>query len=54
MIASEGERGVLENVNRKAIAAEAMFAQLVSLINNELKIEQFEQHTKAELVPDWI
>ena len=38
MIASEGERGVLSNLNRKADAAAQMFEKLVALINNELRI----------------
>jgi hypothetical protein len=54
VIASEGEAGVLSNMNRKAIAADAMFAQLVSLINNELRIEQVNTFTQKEEIPTWL
>lgn len=54
VIASEGEQGVLSNLNRKALAAEAMFAKLVELINNELIIER--QTTSAIKInkPSWL
>lgn len=54
VIASEGERGVLSNLNRKADAAETMFTKLVKLINNELRIEQKNNHTKQEIIPSWL
>lgn len=54
IVTSEGEAGVLANLTRKAEAAERMFAKLVELINNELRIEQTNTHTKKETVPDWL
>ena len=54
VIASEGEAGVLSNMNRKAAQAEEMFSQLVSLINNELRIEQKNKHIKEQIIPDWL
>lgn len=54
VIASEGEAGVLANLNRKAAAAEEMFKNLVELINNELKIEQRNLFTKKETLPKWL
>lgn len=54
VISSEGEAGVLSNLNRKAVAAEAMFAKLVELINNELRIEQKNLHIKKEKIPEWL
>lgn len=54
IIASEGEAGVLSNLNRKALAAETMFARLVELINNELRIEQINRCTKPEEIPSWL
>lgn len=54
VIASEGERGVLSNLNRKSIAADKMFANLVQLINNELRIENKNQFTKQPKIPSWI
>ncbi len=54
VIASEGEQGVLSNLNRKAAQAETMFSKLVSLINNELKIEKINNTTNQLTKPSWI
>jgi len=54
VIASEGERGVLSNMNRKAAQAEQMFAKLVELINNELRIEKANQHINTQTNPSWL
>jgi len=54
VISSEGEAGVLANLNRKAAQAETMFARLVELINNELRIEQTNRHIKQQEIPTWL
>jgi len=54
VISSEGEAGVLANLNRKAAQAEQMFAKLVELINQELRIEKTNQHTKKQEIPKWL
>lgn len=54
VIASEGESGVLANMNRKADAADKMFARLVELINNELAIEKTNKHTNKQEIPQWL
>jgi len=54
VISSEGERGVLANMNRKSDQADAMFARLVELINNELRIEETNRHTKQMETPAWL
>lgn len=54
VIASEGERGVLNNLNRKAAAAEKMFSHLVSLMNDELSIEKKQKSQKQITVPSWL
>ncbi|MBM3836284.1 MAG: SWF/SNF helicase family protein [Verrucomicrobia bacterium] len=54
MITSEGERGVLANLNRKAEAATQMFTRLAELINNELRIERKNAHTRAMQTPRWL
>jgi hypothetical protein len=53
VITSEGERGVLGNMKRKASQAEAMFAMLVSLINQELSITR-SQHNNQITLPSWV
>ena len=54
VISSEGESGVVSNLNRKAEAAEKMFARLVELMNNELRIEQENKNTKTQQNPSWL
>lgn len=54
VISSEGEQGVLSNLNRKAKAAEVMFSKLVALINNELKIETKKSETIKIKKPSWL
>jgi hypothetical protein len=54
VVTSEGERGVLANLQRKADAAEKMFAQLVSLMNNELSVNHNQKPTTKEIKPSWL
>lgn len=54
VISSEGEAGVLANLNRKAHQAEQMFAKLVELINNELRIEKTNKHINQQKLPSWL
>jgi hypothetical protein len=54
VISSEGEAGVLANMNRKEAQADEMFKQLVALINDELKIEKVNNHIKQQEIPAWL
>ncbi|MEY4385998.1 MAG: Flavobacterium phage vB FspS snusmum6 [Verrucomicrobiota bacterium] len=54
VITSECEERVLSNLQRKAAAADEMFARLVAVMNNELKITQTNQFTKKEKAPLWL
>jgi len=54
MVTSEGESRVLANLQKKQAAAEEMFAQLVSLINNELVIKKTEMHPNRQEIPSWL
>jgi hypothetical protein len=54
VISSEGEAGVLANLTRKAKAAEEMFARLVELMNNELRMERTETKTQKQEMPVWL
>lgn len=54
VITSEGESGVLANMQRKAAQSETMFARLVELINNELRIEKINKHTNTQTLPTWL
>lgn len=54
MVSSEGERGILSNLNRKAEASARMFQKLCELINNELRITQQNRHTQPQNTPKWL
>ena len=54
IITSEGEANVLSNMKRKAAQSEEMFARLVELINNELKITHVNNHTNTQEIPSWL
>lgn len=54
VVSSEGEAGVVSNLNRKAVAAEAMFKNLVALMNDQLKIEKRKDSTLELEKPSWL
>jgi hypothetical protein len=54
VISSEGEAGVLANMNRKSEQADKMFARLVDIINNELRIVKTENHNTPQEIPSWL
>jgi len=54
IIASEGERGVLDNLQRKAKAADAMFRHLVALMHNELDITTTHTSTPPTEIAQWL
>lgn len=54
VVASEGEAGVLANLKRKADAADQMFASLVALVNEELRIEKKSEDTQRLETPKWL
>jgi len=54
VIASEGERGVLSNMQRKDDAASEMFAHLVELMGRELRLVKDTSPGQKERVPQWL
>lgn len=54
VVASEGESGVVANMQRKADNADAMFRHLVSLINEELRIEKKPSNSINPTLPKWL
>lgn len=54
VVTSEGEKGVMANLQRKAEQADRMFGRLVELMQNELSIEKHDVYTKAMEVPAWV
>lgn len=54
IITTEGERGVMKNLQRKSDQADAMFSRLVAEMNNALSIERANNMTKPVEVPSWL
>jgi hypothetical protein len=54
VIASEGEVGVLANLQRKAIQADEMFANLVAEMNDALAIERSKSFPHKMELPAWL
>ena len=53
IITTGGSMSVLENLQRKAKAADDMFAELIKFMNNSIKIDQQEYKVKME-APKWL
>lgn len=54
IIATEGDRAVLENMRRKARAADAMFSRLIEEMNDAMKISGVVKFDEQEKVPTWL
>lgn len=54
IVTTEGEKSVLENVQRKAQQADAMFSRLVAHMNDSLKINKNVTFGKREEIPSWL
>ncbi|MBP9131438.1 MAG: hypothetical protein KBF50_14315 [Steroidobacteraceae bacterium] len=54
IVTTEGERGVIRNLQRKSDQADAMFSRLVAEMNQALAIERTNNMTKPVEVPAWM
>lgn len=54
IVTTEGERGVLSNLQRKAEQADRMFANLVAEMNAAINIDRASRFTKTIEVPQWL
>lgn len=54
IVTTEGEKGVMRNLQRKADQADAMFSRLVAEMNNALAIERANRMTQPIQVPAWL
>lgn len=54
IVTTEGERGVLKNLQRKATQAEDMFANLVAEMNSSMAIARASSFTTKQEVPSWL
>jgi len=54
LVATEGERGIKDNLRRKSEAADRMFSELVAHMNEALRIERGVTHDLSVEVPAWL
>jgi superfamily II DNA or RNA helicase len=54
VIATEGEQKVLENLQRKAAQADAMFSNLVAEMNHAISLTQGSRFTEQQEMPSWL
>ena len=54
LITSEAQRGVLNNLQDKAVACEKMFDSLVAHMQNILKVKRMIKFNKTEVMPRWL
>ena len=54
IVTTEGERGVLENMQRKQQAADRMFESLVLRMNEQMHIQKGVTFENAEELPSWL
>jgi hypothetical protein len=54
IVTTEGERGVMRNLQRKAAQADTMFSHLVAEMNHSLAIEKATNMTKKVEIPSWL
>lgn len=54
LVATEGERGAMLNLRRKAEAADQMFARLVEYMRDAMAVGRGREFTERETVPAWL
>jgi hypothetical protein len=54
IVTTEGERGVMRNLQRKAEQADEMFSHLVAEMNHALGIERTKTNVKQLEIPSWL
>jgi hypothetical protein len=54
IVTSEGEKSVLQNLQRKAKAADTMFSNLVREMNNAQSVDRSAHYNQPEIMPTWL
>lgn len=54
IISTEGERAILDNMQRKARQADEMFTALVKYMSSALHIERGTEHKTVQEIPSWL
>lgn len=54
VVTTDGERGIADNLKRKARQADAMFSSLVRHMNDSMRIDSYREFTNQVEVPSWL
>lgn len=54
VVATEGEAGVTENLQKKQLKADEMFTKLVAYMNKSLSVAVVNHHINESSVPSWL
>ena len=54
IVATEGDRAVMDNLKRKARSADEMFSRLVAMMNDAMSIQRTQYGTQTEEIPAWL
>jgi len=54
IVTTEGEKGVLANLQRKAVAADKMFADLIRHMNGAVEVDRSMKFTEQKGIPSWL
>jgi hypothetical protein len=54
VVTTEGERGVMKNLQRKAAQADRMFTSLVAHMNDAISVSKTQQFDKEARIPAWL
>ena len=54
VVATEGEAGVTDNLQKKQLKADEMFTKLVAYMNQSLSVAVVNHHTNESSVPEWL
>lgn len=54
IVTTEGEKAVLKNLQRKAVAADKMFSDLTMYMNDAMSVDRSLRFEKQEIIPKWL
>lgn len=54
VVSTEGERGIMANLMRKAKAADQMFTSLVEQMNVAVRLDKNQKFSTQEIIPSWL
>jgi len=54
IVLTEGEKKIMNNLQRKNVAAAKMFDNLVNEMNNSISFKKINRFTKKEKIPSWL